>query len=207
VSRIVGCDPELSLAERQAFGKSLAVLIGPAPLRAAHPCAPMIGKPGERIAELAGLEYPHRFSQVFDRVNLFERVPDGSDGDGGGPHSWPSAEAVLDLEPELRGRVVVALGRGVATSFGIRPAWYSWRVMWRLRGRLRSLEWAPLDKDDPFRGLEEAGESKGLFLVACAPQPARLSRYWDDPSARSVDEGFWRCLVTNLTNHYAPGGT
>lgn len=200
MGRIAGYLDGLPLLERQAQGIGLAVLIGHSTPKLAVGQAPLLGKPGAVLARTAGLDYPDEYMMIFDRVNLLHRTPHGS-------ALVACSEAAIELEPDLRGRVVIALGRSVALSFGLDAGYYSWNVVWLFKGRWRSIPWSQPKGERPFEGLEEEGATRGIFLLSVSPHPLRLTRFDRDPTSRVVDQGFYRSLTSKLRAQYAASGT
>lgn len=119
------------------------VLIGQAPSKNEDPSKPLTGRPGRKLAEFAGLTFPTEYARLFERVNLLREFP-GETLDGKGD-LFPITTAFMaanELKPELRGRVVIMLGRNVASAIGHEchgdrcMEWFEWRAsegtMWGL---------------------------------------------------------------------------
>lgn len=125
------------------------LLVGEAPSREGG--EPMGGRVGARLAAAAGLTVDE-FLRRCDRVNLLSRCP----GKAGRPkgHAFPAEEARVAAEAlDVRGRVVVILGKRVARACGLRD------VAWLTEVRLRDAELA--------------------FVV---PHPSGIVRWYNDPA-------------------------
>lgn len=102
------------------------LLIGQAPGRAGDG-SPLEGAAGLRLAEFAGISYDE-YLRVTDRVNLLRKWPGRAPGGKG--DLFPIAEAQLAaMQLDIRGRVVVMVGKGVARAFSVHTraplAWFT----------------------------------------------------------------------------------
>ena len=97
-----------------------ALLVGEAPK--ACGCAPLRGRVGNALIVASGLSRAE-FDRVFVRTNVFT-VPQQSHGKGASfPMTAARVEAVR-LQRRCRARVVVLLGKRVASAFGIDPTYF-----------------------------------------------------------------------------------
>ncbi len=137
------------------------LLIGPAFGRGARPdSVPLVGgRVGKLLKTLTGLA---DLTEVFEPRNLLNYYP-GRKGNGDDFHFHEAKKVADNLD--LKGRVVVLLGRNVARCFGLSKArWFEWH---ELRGG----------------------------LVTVAPHPSGRNRWWNDPANREQAQAFWRELV------------
>lgn len=148
---------------------------GPAfarPYRPLHP-VPATGS-GGRLAQVMGVS-PETYLRLFDRTNLLTE-PAGR---------WANREdrfpiavarnAARAMEPLLRDRRVVMLGRDVARAFGVDPAlpFHEWRGVY----------------------LEHAGV---VATIAVAPHPSGRCRWYNDPANLRAARLFWRPVVEEV---------
>ena len=145
------------------------LLIGQAPGPRSDPAEPLAGRCGARLALLCGMGQPE-FLKRFDRVNLVEKFP-GKAGKGDAlPMPTPPQIVRLMVEIMQRRRTVL-LGRFVAEMFD--------------------------EAETPlFKWTEPFGP---VSLLAVAPHPSGISRWFIDPSNLKRARKFW----TQLANEAA----
>jgi hypothetical protein len=160
------------------------VLVGQAPNGSTDgPSRPLTGTSGRRIAELAGLGYPHEYVRRFGRINLIETFPgyrENGNGDGEGD-AFPIVEARAGarriVEEVVRGgggNELVLLGRGVTRAFRWEPS--SW---------FEETELAVLAKVD-------GSPTTHSLRLSVAPHPSGLNRYWNEEENRRLASEFFR---------------
>jgi hypothetical protein len=185
---------------------TLAFLVGQAPSRTSR--APLDGRCGKRLAELAGLSGYDELTAFFAVGNLHREYP-GRRGDKGDHFDRALArEAALRFH-ELFGSEcwdrVVLLGRNVAHAFGLAGAPYlSWLAP------TTGDETARVRHGPPPRLLTRAEHyARGEWLVpdamqhlvwpdarfAVFPHPSGVSHFWNDPRDRARAARFMRALV------------
>jgi uracil-DNA glycosylase len=126
---------------------------------------PLSGASGRRLAALCGVTLAE-FLALFDRANLLDRWP-GPKAKGDRFDASEARMAACQFTPRLRRRRTVLLGRAVARAF-------------HLHGR-------PM-----FEWLDEVGDGA---LVALAPHPSGISRWWNEPANARRARRFWRALA------------
>lgn len=147
---------------------SLPMILGEAPSKSGdrYYLAPLSGEVGKRLCTWAGItplekgseygKYYWALREHFELRNLLERYP-GPRGKGAAFPAAAARRARLALEPELRGRIVVLLGRRLAHLFDMPGVFFQWR--------------AP------------AGGVAGMVVI---PHPSGLNQVYDDRGARDA---------------------
>ena len=129
----------------------------------------LTGQSGERIAALAGLEFPAAYARVFDRMNLVALPAEWSDSDA----VARGVERVTAMIAE-RERVVL-LGRRVAAALDALDMslleWKSWRV--RVDGAIVS----------------------SSVEVARFPHPSGRNRWWNEPANIELARSFLKDVL------------
>jgi uracil-DNA glycosylase len=137
------------------------LVVGEAPGRRGGP--PLAGDCGQRLADFYGVSL-RDFKRTFTCVNLLREWP-GSAGKGS---RFPLAEAKVQAERIAArlpwGRVVILLGRRVASAFGV--------------------------KTDYFRRAR-IGKCIMVFVV---PHPSRVNRWFNDPANVDSMRAFMRTM-------------
>lgn len=146
------------------------LLIGQAPGPATDPGRPLSGRCGARLADLCGLEL-ESFLNRFERVNLIETFP----GKAGKGDAFPIEQARLGAvrlmtSGRLFCRRTVFLGGNV----------------WRAFGWPGEIAKVPLFK--------WAGGMQPM-MMAFAPHPSGVSRWWNDPANEERARRFFRRLA------------
>lgn len=137
------------------------VLIGQAPCRKGDPSKPLTGSSGLKLAQLAGVEFPGEYARLFERVNVLREYRGPAAGGKGDAFPLSEARAAAKaLMPELRGRVVVVLGRNVARAFELHGL--GWTTWWPACG----VVWGVI------------------------PHPSPLVRWWNDSGNRAQAASF-----------------
>lgn len=129
----------------------LPLLLGQAPSRSS--VRPFDGMSGRRIAALAGIER-ERLEERAELANLVDAFPGKAKGKGKGDAFSVAAgrTAALALRPKLAGRLVIVVGRHVATALG---------------GAVRDAEELAIGLDDGF-------------AFARLPHPSGVNLWWND---------------------------
>lgn len=98
------------------------LIIGEAPARTGDPRKPLLGRCGNRLARLSGLDLQD-YARRFARANVLEQWPGKLDK--GDAFDLPAARArAAILRRRFRGgRLVVLLGHRTALAFGLRSAY------------------------------------------------------------------------------------
>lgn len=133
------------------------VLVGQAPSRSSRPDTPLTGgRSGARIQELAGLTLLE-YVRLFARCNLMSAWPGAAGAKGDAFPRGAARAAAAEIAPALRGRIVVAVGLGVARALG---AEFGFPV------GLEFLAWTTV----------------GDVEIACLPHPSGVNLWWNDPA-------------------------
>lgn len=165
---LAGYGLELGEQLRASLGIGRVVVVGQAPSERGDPRRPITGAIGRRLASLAGWRLGLPFLQVVDRANLLPEFP----GRARGGDAFPLARArsaAFALAPELDGRVVLGLGRGVVSALGAEDL-------------------APLE----LRWTNLGGSS---FLLAHLPHPSGRNRWWNADENRRSAAAFVRRVL------------
>lgn len=145
------------------------LIVGQAPGRS--PGVVLGGRCGRRIAALAGITLDE-FLERTERVNLLSYYP-GKDGKG---DAFPMDEARREaarlmsrLLAERHHRPIVLLGCNVAKAFHFKEELFAW------------------------------GQCYSHSLVAAAPHPSGVSRWWNSPESVEAARTFWRETIHRST--------
>lgn len=142
------------------------VLLGQAPSGTGDPHRPFRGRSGTALARAVGATLDELLSMV-EAVNLLTEHPGRRPGGKG--VLFPAEEArraARRLLPRLRGRLVLAAGRGAAQALGA-PAGMGW--------------------------FEEA--AVGGCLVVLVPHPSGVNLWWNEPANRRLAARCLRALL------------
>ncbi len=134
----------------------------------------LTGQSGERLASLAGLEFPGGYVRLFDRSNVVER-----------PDDWRDPAKVATGVERLTARMldesrVILLGRRVAAAFDVVDLdMLEWRL-WRVR-------------------VHGAMVTPGT-QIARLPHPSGRNRWWNDQANTQRAQTFMRDTTECLRN-------
>lgn len=134
------------------------ILIGQAPNRTMKDPRPLIGgRTGGLLMALAGYaDNEPGYLRAFDRVNLLSEWPGANGGKGDRFPAAAARRAADSMAPDLAGRRVILVGRGVCRAFGLRDLpWFEWL-------------------EDP-RG----------FRVAAIPHTSPINSFWNPTANRA----------------------
>lgn len=147
----------------------LPLLIGQAPGPNTRPELPLFPVPstsaGGRLAQIAGMDRGH-YIQAFDRINLLQTFPGKHKRDDKFPLRLAKVAAAA-LRPLLHDRVVVLVGRNVASAFELELPFHDWA--------------------DPGLGFCQK--------VAVIPHPSGRNKWYNLPENRAIAANFWSQLV------------
>lgn len=158
------------------------LIIGQAPGRDTDPDFPMYPLPknraGHRLQVLLGMSRAE-YLMAFDRVNLLNHFP-GANPDGDKFPMTPAKLAAQSMRPLLAGRIVLMVGRGVASAFGLEKQAF--------------LEWVDI------RCTRRCMVSKAPHTarVVLIPHPSGRARWYNENDNRSSAHEFLREFVATL---------
>lgn len=145
------------------------LLIGQAPGPNTDPALPLHPLPktstGGRLAELIGMS-PVDYHRSFERINLLQDFPGQHKRDD----KFPLGKAKIAaraIVPLLRERVVILVGRNVATAFGL--------------------------LEEPFHVWME--DTQWCQAMAIVPHPSGRNHWYNKPDNRLEAQEFWKEAV------------